>query len=138
MLRSETRRRRTGGAQARLDLDDRAAPAWERANVGEPSGGDEDRSQEALVGGRREDTQLSGAQTLQLYEVADYVLEGCDAIAQPGRVLVAEAVGQVAQSAAEACKRSAEQKSIELHGRGTFERPGGQLRAATASDRAPG
>lgn len=67
MLRSEARRRRTGSAQARLDLDDRAAPAWERANVGEPSGSHEERSQEALVGGRREDTQLSGAQPVQLH-----------------------------------------------------------------------
>ena len=137
MLRSETRRRRTDGAQARLDLDDRAAPAWERANVGKPPGSDEERSQEALVGGRSENTQLGRAQPLQHHEVADDVLEGCDAIPQPGRVLVAEAVGQVAQSAAEAWKRSAEQKSIELHRRRAFERSGRQLGPATASDRAP-
>lgn len=138
MLRSQTRRGRASGAHARLDLHDRAAASCERANVGEPPGSDKERSEKALVAGRREHTELGGAQPLQLHEVADDLFEGGDPIAQPGGVLVAEAIGEVAQSAAKARERSAEQKSIELHCRGTFERSGGQLRAATASNRTPG
>ena len=138
MLRRETRRRRAGGAHARLDLDDRTAASWERANLGDPPGGYEERLEEALVTGRREQTQLGGAQPLQVHEVADDLLERRDPIAQPGGVLVAKASGEVAQSAAETWERSAEWKSIELDRRRAVERSGGQLRSATASNRASG
>ena len=137
MLGSEARRRRTSGAEPGLDLDERAAASWERANIGESAGSDEERSQKALVSGRREDAQLSGAQTLQLHEVADDLFERRDPVAQSGGVLITQTVGKVAQAAAEARKRSAEQKSVEFNGRRAFERSRCELRAAPASDRAP-
>ena len=81
MLRSETRSRRASSAHTRLDLDHRAAASRERANIGEPPRSDEERSREALAGGRRENAQLGGAQPLQLHEVSDDLLERRDPIA---------------------------------------------------------
>jgi len=55
-----------------------------------PAVRDEECAAPALLDGRDEQTDLGGAQALQLREACDHVLEGGDSVSQPRGVLVAQ------------------------------------------------
>ncbi len=92
---------RAGGSTKRqpgLDLEPHACSRWQRANGADAAAADEVRLAPAWIARRGDEAELHPAQPLQPAEALDDVLERLHAIAQPGCLLVAEALGQVREA----------------------------------------
>jgi len=83
--------------QTGLDLEPCALARRQRADRRNSSARDEDRAGKSGLGRRNDEAAADAAELLETLQRADHVLERGDAVAQPARVLVAPAVGEVAQ-----------------------------------------
>ena len=82
-------------------------------------------------------TQASSARRLlEPAESLEDVLERLEAVAEPRRLLVAEALGQVGEALPKAGQRPAGEELLELFRRGAGERAGGERGLPAAADRA--
>ena len=130
-------RARTRGGNPRLQLERRAGSGRHRPHRLDAPGREEERTPHPGFDGRGEDAELQGAQLLQPPQMPDEPLERLDAVAQPCRVLVAQAVGQVAQLRAQSGEGPAEaEQVVQLGLRGARESARGELGLAAAADRA--
>jgi hypothetical protein len=83
-----------------VDLELRAGAHGQRAHGCDASTGDEDGPHEAGLPRRRKKAAASAAQLVDAAKGPHDAVERFDPVAQPGRVLVAAALGEVAQACA--------------------------------------
>ena len=117
-------------------LERRSGARGELARGGNSAVRDEDRSREARLRPGRQQAHLGGAQALERRQLADDALERADAVAQAARVLVAKALGEVAQAGAQARERAPGREPAELVLGRPVERARRTLGAPPAADRA--
>src|SRR4051812_35855583 len=121
--------------EACLDLHERA-PAWrQRPNFADEAAGDEEAGSPAGLGRGSDEARPQLAQPRQALEALDYRLQCLDPVAQPGRLLVAQALGQVREPGAKPRQRTAVEQARELLVAGRRQRAGGQAGLAAAADR---
>jgi hypothetical protein len=101
VVRRETRRL----CEAGLDFEPGTVAARQRADGGDAPAGHEDRAHEAGLCGRHKQAAPHPPQPVDSIEVTDELLEGCDAVSKPGRILEAAALGKVAQPPAKTWER---------------------------------
>ena len=90
----------TAGGNSGLQLEGGAAARWERPHGRDTASGDEDGAAEARLDRGREQDELGRAQALEPPQSARDVLDRLDPVAQAGRVLVAERIGERREPAA--------------------------------------
>src|ERR671923_1390893 len=134
-LGRERRLCRAGGRDAGSHLEHGPGSRRKRARRGDPTPRDEDGAREARLGGGREQAGLRRPQALERGELPNDLLERADAVAEAGRVLVAQAFGQVAEAGAQARQRPPVEESRELLLARAVQGPRGALCAAPAPDR---
>src|SRR5918996_531832 len=134
-LRREGGLRRPGGGDPRSHLEHGAGARREGARRGDPAARHEDGAREARLGGGRQEAALRGAQALERGELAHDLLERANAVAEARGVLVAEAVGQVAEAPVQARERASVQEAGELLLARAVEGPRRPLGPAAAPDR---
>jgi hypothetical protein len=103
-LRGEHGRRRTCAprlGEARRDLERAAAPAGQRPGRRDPSAGDEEALREPVLRRGSDEAELRRAQALELAQLGDDALEGRQAVAKTGRVLLAERLREPPQPRAQ-------------------------------------
>ena len=118
-----------------LDLEVCARTRRQRANGPDCAAGDEERFLPAWLDRRRDQAELEPAQALQPAQALDDVLEGVDPVSQAGRLLVAQALGEIREPCSKARQRAALVEPLELLRGARSERARCQRRPATARDR---
>ena len=134
--RGRARQRLPGRDEPGSDLERRAGAGRERANGGDPPAGDEEGLQEAILhGGREQAAAASRAAARGARARCDHGLERPDPVTEPRRVLVAKAVGEVAELGAEPRERPAGREERELALARSREGTRRELGPAPAPDR---
>ena len=115
-----------GDREARVELELRAGSGREGTDGAERAGVHEEGLPPAGDDAGRDQAGVQLAEILEPAESLEDVLERLDAVAEPGRLLVAEALGQVGEALPKAGQRPAGEELLELFRRGDRQRAGGE------------
>src|SRR5206468_7898002 len=122
--------------QPGLDLEPRACSRRQRANAADSAAAEEKSLLPVPLDRRNDQAELQSAQPLQPPQALDDVLERLDAIPQPGRLLVAQALSQMRKPCPQARQRPTLEKTVELLWRAPGKRAGGERSPSAARNRA--
>src|SRR6187551_355092 len=139
LVRVLRRERGFGGGrlgEPRLELQSSGGPARQRANGRDPPAANEERAAETRLDRGRDETKTGCPEPLELGEVADDLLERCDAIAEARGVLVPQALGEVSELGAKPGQGTSRREHGELALGRALQGPRRELRPPAAADRA--
>src|SRR5262245_8736311 len=117
------------------DLEPRAGARRQRADCAHHAARDEERLAPAGLDRRSDQAELETTEAIQSPQSLDDVLERLDPVAEPGRLLVALALGEVCKLFPEARQRPALEQAVDLRVRARRERARGQGRLPPRADR---